>query len=159
MNSKQKNGEAALALAAILLDRFEGFRSHPYRDQRGIWTIGIGTIAINGQPVTGITTPISEDFAKTLAALELRTKLAGLNIPDDLPTNQLAALLSITYNEGLMAINTSTLLWRLRQGDVQGAADQFLVWNKVRINGELVVDQGLVNRRAAERDVFLGAPA
>ena len=50
---------------------------------------------------------------------------------------------------------TSTLLRLLNQGDVQGAAAQFLVWDKIRIDGQLVEDQGLLNRRKAEKTLFL----
>ena len=65
--------------------------------------------------------------------------------------NQLAACTSLAYNIGLAAFRGSTLLRKLNDGDYQGAADQFPVWNKA--GGRVV--QGLVNRRAAERDLFL----
>ncbi|MCA7976818.1 lysozyme [Burkholderia cepacia] len=45
----------------------------------------------------------------------------------------------------------STLLRHLNIGDMGGAADQFLVWNKA---GGVVLP-GLVRRRTAERDLFL----
>ncbi len=42
------------------------------------------------------------------------------------------------------------------QGDYTGAADQFLLWNKIRNEqGELVNEPGLTNRRNAERNLFL----
>ncbi|WP_335876684.1 lysozyme, partial [Acinetobacter baumannii] len=45
----------------------------------------------------------------------------------------------------------STLLKKLNKGDYQGAADQFLVWNKA--GGKVM--KGLVRRREAERALFL----
>ena len=40
---------------------------------------------------------------------------------------------------------------RLNAGDVQGAADQFLRWNKA--GGQVL--RGLTRRREAERELFL----
>ena len=68
-----------------------------------------------------------------------------------LTQNQFDALVSLTYNIGTGAFEKSTLLKKLNTGDYQGAADQFTVWNK----GGGKVLQGLVNRRAKEKEVFL----
>jgi lysozyme len=57
----------------------------------------------------------------------------------------------LTYNIGETAFKTSTLLAKLNKGDLNGAADQFAVWNK----GGGQVLKGLVRRRAAERELFL----
>jgi lysozyme len=69
--------------------------------------------------------------------------------------NQFDALISFAYNEGLGALAGSTLLKLLNSGNTGGAADQFLVWDKVRVDGQLVENQGLLNRRTAERKLFL----
>ncbi|KRJ11905.1 lysozyme [Acinetobacter nosocomialis] len=58
---------------------------------------------------------------------------------------------SLTYNIGSGAFKNSTLLKKLNKGDYQGAADQFLVWNKA--GGKVM--KGLVRRREAERALFL----
>jgi len=60
-------------------------------------------------------------------------------------------LVSLSYNIGLAAFRGSPLLRKLTAGDYQVAADQFPAWNRA---GNRVV-QGLVNRRAAERALFL----
>ncbi len=65
--------------------------------------------------------------------------------------NQFDALVSLTYNIGSGAFNNSTLLKKLNKGDYQGAADQFLVWNKA--GGKVM--KGLVRRREAEQALFL----
>jgi GH24 family phage-related lysozyme (muramidase) len=52
---------------------------------------------------------------------------------------------------GLAALTNSTLLKKLRKGDVAGAADEFPRWNKA--GGKVL--NGLVKRRAAERELFL----
>ncbi|MDS0801698.1 lysozyme [Burkholderia cenocepacia] len=56
--------------------------------------------------------------------------------------------------DGIITLDSgqpSTLLRHLNIGDMAGAADQFVAWN--RAGG--VVQPGLVRRRAAERDLFL----
>lgn len=69
--------------------------------------------------------------------------------------NQFDALCSLSYNIGLPALASSTLLKLLNAGNYSGAADQFLVWNHV--NG--LVCNGLSNRRTFERSWFLETPA
>ncbi|EPH0070380.1 lysozyme, partial [Acinetobacter baumannii] len=68
-----------------------------------------------------------------------------------LTQNQFDALASFTYNLGETNLANSTLLKKLNKGDYQGAADQFLVWNKA--GGKVM--KGLVRRREAERALFL----
>ena len=55
------------------------------------------------------------------------------------------------YNVGTGALQKSTLIKLLNAGDTQGAADQFLRWNKA--GGQVVA--GLTRRREAERKLFL----
>ena len=64
---------------------------------------------------------------------------------------QFDALVSFAYNLGLLSLSTSTLLQKLNAGDKQGAADQFGRW--VNAGGKRL--DGLVTRRAAEREMFL----
>jgi lysozyme len=66
--------------------------------------------------------------------------------------NQLDSLTSLAYNIGKTAFAESTLLEMLNAGKPKiQVADQFLRWNKVK----KVVNQGLVNRRSKERELFL----
>ena len=68
-----------------------------------------------------------------------------------LTANQYDALVSFAYNIGGPSLAASTLLKLLNTGDVAGAADQFLRWNK----SKGVVLAGLIRRREAERKLFL----
>lgn len=68
-----------------------------------------------------------------------------------LTEHQKAALVSFAFNVGLGNLKSSTLLRHLNDGDYQGAANQFLVWNKAA--GHVL--PGLVKRREAERAMFL----
>ena len=63
---------------------------------------------------------------------------------------QWIALVSFTFNEGTRAFQTSTLLRLLNAGDYASVPVQLKRWNKETINGVLVVNNGLTNRRAAE---------
>lgn len=64
---------------------------------------------------------------------------------------QFNALVSFAYNLGLRSLSTSTLLLKLNAGDKQGAANEFGRW----VNAGGVKLNGLVERRAAERELFL----
>ena len=67
----------ALAMAARLVGQCEGCRLAPYQDNgRGVWTIGIGSIQIDGQPVTADTPPITQEQAWALMMDELRPTAA-----------------------------------------------------------------------------------
>lgn len=59
--------------------------------------------------------------------------------------------MSFAYNIGSRALSTSTLLKKLNAGDIKGAADEFLRWNKA--GGKIL--NGLTCRREAERALFL----
>jgi hypothetical protein len=65
------------------------------------------------------------------------------------------ACCSLAYNIGSGAFNGSTLKSVLCSGKYQEAADHFTDWDKGHVNGQLVVIQGLYNRRIAEQNYFL----
>jgi lysozyme len=69
----------------------------------------------------------------------------------EITKEQFIALNTLGHNIGIHALETSTLIRVLNLGDDMAAADQFRVWNKA--SGQ--VNQGLVNRREAERALFL----
>lgn len=64
---------------------------------------------------------------------------------------KLAACVSLQYNIGAQAFKDSTLAKLINKEDMIAAAEQFKRWNLV--SGEVV--QGLVNRRAAEKSLFV----
>ena len=74
-----------------------------------------------------------------------------------LTQGQFNALADFTYNEGDGALQKSTLLKKLNAGDYEGAAEQFLVWDEVIVNGKKVVNDDLVKRRQKEKAMFLKA--
>ena len=133
----------------------EGLRLRPYLDSKGVPTIGIGsTFYENGTKVKMTDKKISVARAYELAGkvLEDFTKSIEKVIKVELKQNQVDALISFTYNIGVGAFKRSTCLRKLNNKDYKGAADAMLLFNKV----DGVVNQGLVNRRARERKLFLG---
>jgi lysozyme len=135
-----------------LTKSFEGFRDTAYQDQRGIWTIGFGhTLNV----VPGMTcdksqgtTWLAEDMASAEACV-------NVNVRVSLTQGAFDALCDLAFNIGNGNFKQSTLLRLLNGGDTAGAAEQFLVWDKVHVDGELVDDAGLERRRQAERALFL----
>ena len=72
-------------------------------------------------------------------------------VDGNMTQGQFDALCSFAFNLGIGNLKNSTLLKKLNSGDIQGAADQFLVWNKAA--GKVMA--GLTRRREAERTLFL----
>ena len=139
-----------------LIKRFEGCRLTAYPDPGtggDTWTIGYGwTGKGDGKPIRpGM--KIDEATADRL----LRTGVVSFDqavskmLKVTVTQNQYDALVSLAYNIGTRALSTSTLMKKLNAGDVKGAADEFLRWN--RSGGKVM--PGLTNRRKAEREVFL----
>ncbi len=131
-----------------LIKDFEGLRLNSYRDAVGVWTIGYGhtSTAGPGQRITNeqATALLRQDVATFEKAVS-----QAVSVP--ITNNQFAALVSFTYNVGSGALNNSTLLRRLNAGDTNGAANEFLRWN--RAGGQVLA--GLTRRREAERSLFL----
>ena len=136
-----------------LISSFEGLELIAYQCPAKVWTIGSGTtIYPNGKPVQqGDTCSLEQALSYKSYDLMRFSKLVNhvVNVP--LTQNQFDALVSLVYNIGPHAFKTSTLLKKLNIGDYHAAAKQFSVWNKSK--GKVL--QGLVNRRAAEKKLFL----
>ncbi|WP_063454339.1 lysozyme [Acinetobacter johnsonii] len=136
-----------------LICNFEGKRLTAYDDGVGVWTIGFGTTVYpNGIKVMKGDT-CTEAQAKTYMAHDLKKFEATVNkaVTVQLNQNQFDALVSLAYNIGTNAFSKSTLVKKLNANDIRGAADQFDVW--VNAGGKHM--QGLVNRRAKEKALFL----
>ncbi len=133
-----------------LLEQFEGCRKLAYLDWGGVPTIGYG--AVGDGIELGVRWTQQQCDDRLIADLVRREKVLNTyNLP--LTQNQFDALICLIYNIGTVAFDRSTLLRKLKKGDIQGAADAFLSWHNV--NGKPV--PGLLNRRNAERRVFLGS--
>jgi lysozyme len=145
------------------LNKWEGERLEAYKDVAGIWTIGIGHTK-DVYPGMKITSEQSKAFLEQDIKWATKAVDTGVKVP--INQNEYNALVSLTFNIGPgdpkdgkpPGFLTSTCLKRLNEGDRIGAADALTWWTKARVNGKLVVVRGLVNRRAAEKELFLTPP-
>lgn len=90
----------------------EGVVLHPYKDSRGIWTIGIGsTYWENGEPVRYTDKPIT--LARALLLFHTTIKRyedqVNASVKSKLTQNQFDALVSLCYNIGTSGFETSTV--------------------------------------------------
>ena len=147
-----KTSNAGLAL----IKKYEGFSAKPYLCPAKIPTIGYGmTVYPDGRKVTMRDPAITEAQASEglVALLKRYEDAVDRYVQVPLSQNQFDALVSFCYNVGAGNLQTSTLMRVLNNGQYKAAADQLLRWNR----GGGRVLQGLVRRRAEERQMFLGA--
>ena len=147
-----------------LLAQWEGFETQVYRDVKGLETIGVGHLLtagekssrrldINGELID-YSTGISEQQVYDLLGQDLQRFEAAVNdhVKVDLDQNQFDALVSFSFNVGVAAFKSSTLLQRLNDRDFDDVPNQLNRWNKA--GGKVV--QGLVNRRNNEIKLWSG---
>jgi GH24 family phage-related lysozyme (muramidase) len=139
------------------LRKYEGAPSYKAvkdgRDKKGnqLYSIGLGH-QIQPNESYLMTKTISDDEVLQLFAKDIEGIRSDLNRVVKVPVtkNQQLALLSLRYNIGSDAFNKSSLLAELNKGNYTGAALKFGDWKF----SEGKVIQGLVNRRAKERELF-----
>lgn len=150
--------------AVFIIKEFEGFIAHTYDDKdpeakpvkdgdpvEGILTIGFGTTdpayAYPGNKITlELATQLLIDHLNKEVLPTIKSKVQVA-----LTQNQTDALASFIYNIGAGNFSKSTLLKRLNEGNYNEASDEFTEW--VYAGG--VILRGLVNRRKAEKELFM----
>lgn len=132
-----------------LIKRFEGCKLKAYKCPAGVWTIGWG--ATGKDIVEGLVWTQAQADARLAKDLE-RYAFEVDTVLGRAPTtqNQFDALVSFHYNTG--KIGSATLTAKHKRGDHDGAAREFGKW--VMAGGRK--RNGLVNRRAAERELYAG---
>ena len=154
-------GSDWLPLARSIVQEFEGCELSAYPDPGTggePWTIGWGATRIMGRAVKRGET-ITQGQADAQLEQDLRRFRDGavsiLPAVRSWPAAQQAALVSFAFNVGLGAMESSTLIKRLRDGeDPEEVIEQELPrWHKGG-NGQPL--PGLVRRRAAEVALFMG---
>lgn len=137
----------------------EGLSLEVYQDSAGKWTIGYGHLIQPGEIYypSGDIKLITLEEADALFATDtaIAENCVSQHVFVNLTDNQRAAIVSLVYNIGCGNFSTSTLLKKLNAGDFPTAADEFDKWIHTTVNGVLMVDNGLVNRRAREKAIFL----
>lgn len=148
MNHISKNG-------LNLIKQYEGFRSAPYRDAGGIWTIGYGETA----GISSKTKPWSEPFASQRLEIRIRDDyepyIHKLNVP--LNQNQFDALVSAIYNLGPGVLEKGHSLGdalRRKPLNIKVVQDAIKLYDKARVNGTPRALPGLTRRRREEADLF-----
>lgn len=149
-----------------LIKAFEGCHSSPYLCPAKLWTIAYGHVLYPDQARLKTDQRSSyllkpdhnrvwdADEIDALLAADLSRFQNGVSrlcpaANDSQP--QFDAIVSFAFNLGLGNLQSSTLRMKYNRGDTQGAADEFLKWNKC--NGKVLA--GLTRRRVAERNLFL----
>lgn len=137
------NGKKISADGIALIKSFEGLYLRAYRCPAGVLTIGWGsTEGVREGAV------ISEDEAEEMLHKELERFEEAVNhlVKVPLTQHQFDALVSFSYNVGSRALEHSTLLRKLNDGDYNAVPAELGRW--VRGGGRVL--QGLVRRRRAE---------
>lgn len=131
-----------------LTEREEALRLTAYQDSGGIWTNGFGHTGKDVFPGQVITrkqaiTWLQNDVQKAVNAVNASVRVS-------VTQQEFDSLVDFTFNVGVHAFETSTLLKKLNAGDYAGANAAFKSW--VFVKGQ--VNKGLWNRRQAEQDEF-----
>jgi lysozyme len=135
-----------------LIKAFEGFRAKAARLDDGRWTIGYGhTLTAREGAV------IAEADAEALLLYDLIGAAHAVNehVYAPLNQNQFDALVSFVFNIGVRGFRGSPTLRRLNEGRPLEAALAMEMWRKSDLEGERIIVDALVRRRAAEKALFL----
>lgn len=143
-----KTSTAGLAL----IEQREGKRLSAYLDTRGIVTIGVGHANTGIAPHFKLGDTITEAQCLTLLAADIAPVEAVIATAVKVPLtqNEFDALVSLGFNIGVGGLRGSTVVKELNLGNVAGAANAFLNWEKPAV---------LKTWREAERKQFLAPDA
>lgn len=141
--------------AVELVKRFEGLRRKAARLPDGSWTIGYGHTRTAREAAE-----VSEEEAELLLYYDLSEVAGRVEAWTFTPLNQnqFEALTAFAFNIGTENFRRSTVLKRVNEGQVLQAAAAMELWRKTDVDGEDVVVDALVRRRAAEKAHFLTPP-
>ena len=149
-----------------MLKHHEGVRMRPYQCPALIWSVGVGHVidpshaAVKHEERRSLPIPAGWDRTLTMDEVDaiLAQDLARFErgvarlCPAALGhQGQFDALVSFAFNVGLGNLQRSSIRMRYNRGDIEGAADAFLMWTKAA--GKVL--PGLVKRRNDERSMFL----
>lgn len=125
----------------------EGFRNSAYKDSKGLLTIGVGHLIKASEPHLANTT-LTDEQVKELLKSDLRwcSEAVETSIGVSLPQPSMDALYSLCFNIGETNFKKSTVVKRINENDLKGAADAIEMWNKPAV---------LIPRRKREKALFL----
>ena len=148
-----------------MIKHHAGVKTRPYQCPALLWTVGVGHVIDPTHARVPLAErkalPIPAGWDRTLSSEEIDNILkadlqrfeAGVHrlCPGEITQGQFDALVSFAFNVGLGNLQNSTLRMKHNRKDFEGAADEFLKWNKA--GGKVL--KGLDNRRKDERALYL----
>lgn len=146
-----------------VIKHYEGFYPNPYLCPAHVATIGYGTTLYeNGKPVSLKDKKITEAEATELLIDTLQKFENKVNalLKVKVEQHQFDALVSFAYNLGNTALQDSTLLRLINNGELQkpnwqkAITKEFQKWCKARVKGKTVTLKGLLSRRTTEALLF-----
>lgn len=156
------SGGALLGAALSFYTSWEGRAYTAYQDSGKVWTICAGVTEGVHKGMTA-TDAECDQMEKAQILIHEARLLACAPELQSVPDKTYIAINSWAYNVGTGAACQSTLIKRIKAGDIRGACEQLSRW--VYVNGKLI--KGLQNRRVngsagrtSERSLCLaGVPA
>jgi len=138
-----------------MIKRLEGYRRKAVRLPDGRWIVGYGHTRTARQGVE-----VSEADAEALLIYDLIAVSHVINDSAHTPLaqNQFDALISFVFNIGADAFRQSLVLRRLNEGAHLQAGCAMELWRRADVEGESIIVDALVRRRAAEKALFLTPP-
>ena len=145
----EENIMAIAKSTLAFITKEEGSKNKAYKDSKGLWTIGVGHLIKADEPHLKDATLTDEQVEELLKSdLKWCSEAVESAVRVPLQQNQYDALYSLCFNIGETNFRKSTVVKRINENDIQGAADAILMWNKPSV---------LQKRRERERALFLGA--
>lgn len=139
--------------AAIeLIKSFEGFREKAVRLDDGRWAIGYGHTLSTRED-----SEVSQPDAEALLIYDLIDVADAVNTLTFTPLtqNQFDALCAFVYNIGVEAFRGSEVLRQINEGRLLQAACAMELWRRAEFQGNSLIIDAIVRRRAAEKTLFL----
>lgn len=135
-----------------LIKTFEGFRAEPVKLAESGWVVGFGHVRIAEAGAQ-----ITEDEAGALLKRDLAPVERFVNsvVTTPITQSQFDALVSFCFSVGQTAFAKSDVLRKVNAGQTVLAACAMDAWRKSSVGGESEIFDVLIQRRAAEKALFL----
>ncbi len=130
----------------------EGYRRRAAELPSGGWVVGYSHTQTAAAEVE-----VEPEEAEQLLLHDLKPIVGAVNdlVLAPLTQNQFDALVSLAFNIGPRQFRLSGIVRHVNEGRPLDAAASFDVWRKAEVEGEAVVVDALVRRRAMEKALFL----
>ena len=136
-----------------LTEQYEGCKLTAYPDPAtggDPWTIGYGHTGSDVHPNMTITQQQAEELL--MKDVQKASQAVNSKVHTDITQDEFDALVDFVFNVGAGNFAGSTLLKKINEGDMEGAAHEFEKWDMAA--GKHMA--GLLKRRQAEENLFNG---